>query len=240
MNLVVALSLLPFFMFFSKDDPYRMAAVKALEEAIPKELLEENAAWYEAWKASGYDQEIYMPSYFSQRDNKSGQGHRECFSSAAAMISAYYGKVSSDDEYNKIREKFGDTTSVTAQLETLQSLGLTAEFRQDADADMVERQLELGRPVLMGYLSAGNFLRGEPAMCDSVGCGHWLVVNGYRGKNSADPQWVVHDPNGFPELETGGHSGHLSGKNVTIRQALMNERWQVGGTKTGWVIFVHD
>jgi len=70
------LSLLPFFERFSKDAPHRMAAVKQLEESMPPELLDESAAWYEMWKASGYDLEVYMP-YFKQLDNKTGTGYRE-------------------------------------------------------------------------------------------------------------------------------------------------------------------
>ena len=90
------------------------------------------------------------------------------------MVAAYYKKVKTDDEYNEIRAQFGDTTSVDAQLLALGALGLKGEFRKDGDADMVERELEAGRPVLAGYLSAGNMLRGEPPMCNGLGCGHWL------------------------------------------------------------------
>ena len=143
------LSLLPFFERFSKDAPHRMAAIKQLEESMPPELLEEDAAWFEMWKASGYDQEVYMP-YFKQLDNKTGTGYRECFSSAAAMVAAFYKKVRTEDEYNKIRAKFGDPTSVEAQLAALRSLGLQAEFRKDGDADLVELEIEKGRPVLAG------------------------------------------------------------------------------------------
>ena len=40
------------------------------------------------------------------------------------MVAAYYKKVKTDDEYNEIRAKYGDTTSVEAQLAALRSLGL--------------------------------------------------------------------------------------------------------------------
>ena len=113
---------MPFFQFF-RGTPHQLAAIKELEESVPKGLLEEDADWFQAWKESGYDQQIYMP-YFKQLDNESGTGYRECFSSAAAMVAAYYKKVETDDEYNKIRAKYGDTTSVEAQLAALRSLGL--------------------------------------------------------------------------------------------------------------------
>ena len=109
----MAFALLPFFQFF-RGTPHQLAAIKELEESVPKGLLEEDADWFQAWKESGYDQQIYMP-YFKQLDNKTGTGHRECFSSAAAMVAAFYKKVQTDDEYNEIRAKYGDTTSVEAQ-----------------------------------------------------------------------------------------------------------------------------
>ena len=55
------------------------------------------------------------------------------------MVAAYYKKVRTDDEYNEIRAKYGDSTSVDAQLAALRSLGLQAEFRKDGDADLVEQ-----------------------------------------------------------------------------------------------------
>ena len=237
--LSVSLSLLPFFTFFKGDNPHRLAAIKELEDSMPKSLLAENASWYQAWKASGFDQEIRVP-YFSQRDNKSNEGFRECFSSAVAMVASFYEKVKSDDEYNLKRSYFGDTTQVEAQLRTLKSFGLQAEFRRNGNTQLIEHELENGRPVLVGYLSDGNMLRGEPPMCNSSGCGHWLVITGYRGKNSPDPQWVVNDPNGFPMLEEGGHHWDYSGKGAVISQSLFKPRWEVEGPNTGWVILVRE
>ena len=236
--LAMGLALLPFFQFF-RATPHQLAAIKQLEESVPKSLLEEDSDWFTAWKASGYDQEIYMP-YFSQLDNKTGTGRRECFSSASAMLAAFYRRVKTDDEYNEIRAQFGDTTSVDAQLLALRALGLKAEFRKDGDADMVELELENNRPVLVGWLSAGNMLLGEPPMCNGLGCGHWSVISGYAGKNSNDPEWIMQDPRGYPEMEKGGHSNPHLGRNVRVRQAAFYQRWQAEGPGTGWVILVSE
>ena len=150
--LAMGLALLPFFQFF-RGTPHQLAAIKQLEESMPAELLEEHEAdWFQAWKESGYDQQIFMP-YFKQLDNETGTGYRECFSSAAAMVAAFYKKVRTDDEYNKIRAKYGDTTSVEAQIAALESLGLKAEFRKDGDADMVELEIE-GWQTSAGWLVA--------------------------------------------------------------------------------------
>ena len=41
---------------------------------------------------------------------------------------------------------------------------------------------------MVGWLHGGNMLtRGEPPMCNALGCGHWSVISGYAGKNSNDP-----------------------------------------------------
>ena len=234
---VVALSLLPFFHWF-RGTPHQLAAVKELEESLPQELLEEDAAWVDAWKASGIDQQVYIP-YFSQLDNASGQGYRECFSSAAAMVAAHFSRVKTDDEYNKIRDKFGDSTSVEAQIKTLESLGLNAQFRTDGDEEMIEMEIEMGRVVLAGIMHRGDLLRGESPMCNGNGCGHWVVVTGYTGKNSSDPGWVVNDPKGKIDLARGGHSS-AAGERVEVRQSEFRPRWQVDGPGTGWVILVDD
>ena len=57
----MALGLLPFFQFF-RGTPHQLAAIKELEERMPQDLLaEEDNAWFDAWKASGIDQEVFMP-----------------------------------------------------------------------------------------------------------------------------------------------------------------------------------
>ena len=56
--LVMGLALLPFFEFFKRDVPHRAAAIKQLEEAMPPELLQEDADWFQSLKESGKDQEV--------------------------------------------------------------------------------------------------------------------------------------------------------------------------------------
>jgi len=235
---VMALALLPFFTFF-RATPHQLAAVKQLEESLPPDLLDEDAEWFEAWKASGIDQQVHMP-YFTQNDNETGTGYRECFSSAAAMVAAFYGKIDSDDEYNRIRSQFGDTTSVMAQIQALESLGLSAQFRKDGDSDLIEMEIEMGRPVLVGWLHRGDVLLGEAPQCDGVGCGHWSVISGYAGKNSNDPEWIMQDPRGLPDMVRGGHKNPYLGRNVRVRQSEFYPRWSVEGPQTGWVILVDE
>lgn len=230
---VMTLALLPFFEYFRTGNPHQLAAIKQLEDEIPKELLAEDAAWFEAWKESGISQRAFVP-YFHQLDDPH-EGHRSCFTASAAMVAAMYGVVHDYQQYKRVREKFGDTTLIEAQVKALRSLGLHAEFRNDADDALVEAEIASGRPVIAGILHRGNFLRGEPAMCDSVGCGHYVVIVGFDKDN-----WIVHDPRGSLDVERGGHFSQYGGKNLKVPRAGFRQRWQVEGEGSGWVVLVDD
>jgi len=235
---LMALALLPFFEFF-RGTPHQAAAVKELEDALPQELLAEDAAWFEAWKASGIAQKAVVP-YVHQLDFNY-KGHRRCLDASAAMLALMYGKVKSAEEYGEVRKKFGDTTDVKAQVRTLRELGLHAEFRNDADGALVEAEIASGRPVMVGWLHQGNMLRGEPPECGSQTCGHWSVIVGFEGTESTgDAQWVMHDPMGAPRIERGGHETRYGGKNVKVPRGTFKQRWQVEGPSSGWVILVDD
>lgn len=233
------LALLPFFQFF-RGTPHQLAAVKQLQDSLPQELLDEDAAWFDAWRASGMQQQVFGVPYFRQLESSSGYGERECFSAAAAMVAAFHDRASSLDLYNAMRAKIGETTSVEVQLETLRLLGLEARFSRNVTSDEIEDEITAGRPVLVGWLHQGNMLRGERPMCNGFGCGHWSVISGYAGKNSNDPEWIMQDPRGYPEMEKGGHSNPHLGRNVRVRQAAFYQRWQADGPKTGWVILINE
>ena len=47
--------------------------------------------------------------------------------------------------------------------------------------------------------------------CNGMGCGHWSVINGYAGKHSSDPEWIMQDPRGLPDMVNGGHSNPFWG-----------------------------
>jgi|TARA_B100000073_G_scaffold250100_1_gene210333 hypothetical protein len=235
---LMALALLPFFEYF-RGTPHQAAAVKELEDALPQELLAEDAAWFEAWKASGIAQRAVVP-YVHQLDFQY-KGHRRCLDASAAMVALLYGKVKTAEEYGEVRKRFGDTTDVRAQVRTLRELGLHAEFRNDADGALVEAEIASGRPVLVGWLHKGNMLRGHPPMCDSNSCGHWSVIVGFEGTESTgDSAFVLHDPMGAPAIERGGHPNRYGGKNVRVPRGTFNQRWMVEGPGSGWVILVDD
>ena len=209
-----------------------MAAVKQLEESVPDELLEEDAAWFEAWKESGIAQRAYVP-YFHQLSLD--KGYRRCFDASAAMVAALFGAVQTAEEYGTVRQQFGDTIEVSAQVAALRKLGLNAEFRTDGDEAVLEAEIASGRPVMVGWLHRGDLSRNEPPMCDERGCGHWSVVVGFSKET-----FTLHDPMGTPNLLYGGHDATTGGKNIEVSRKLFRERWMVEGEKSGWLILVDD
>jgi hypothetical protein len=166
--------------------------------------------------------------YEYQLDNQSGAGYRECFSSTCAMIARYYGKVKSDDEYNKIRAKYGDTTSKDAQLKALHSLGLTAKFVTNGNAALLENEIRNGRPVAVGWLHKG-------IISYPTGGGHWTCCIGFT------PDYFVHnDSNGEADMINGGYVSNsaAAGKGVKYSRKNWLRRWECDGKNTGWAILV--
>lgn len=163
--------------------------------------------------------------YFSQRDNASGQGYRECFSSSCAMLAAFYGKVKSDDEYNAVRVRYGDTTDPTAQIKALQSLGLNASYTQRFTLSQLKAETAAGRPVAVGWLHYGNY--HSPS-----GSGHWTAVVGRQDKAT-----IHHDPFGEADIVRGGYKGATGGKFVVYADQYWLPRWEVKGGD-GWAVLV--
>lgn len=170
------------------------------------------------------DNPLNVP-YFSQRDNASGQGNRECFSSSCAMIAAFYGKVKGDDQYNTIRSQFGDTTNSSAQAKALQSLGLKPLFSQKLVLDDLKAEIDAGRPVAVGWLHHSNYRRPS-------GGGHWTVVVGYTENTT-----IHHDPFGTADLVHGDYTSPGGGKLAEFPNQYWLPRWEVKGGD-GWGMMV--
>ena len=167
--------------------------------------------------------------YEYQLDNLSGTGYRECFSSSCAMIARYHGQVDSDDEYNIIRARYGDTTDPQAQVKALRSLGFDARFRTDCSATTIESEINAGRPIAVGWLHNGP-------STSPTGGGHWSCVIGYT-----DETIVHNDPNGEADMVNGGYIGNSASLGAGIEYSRKNwlRRWEVDGEATGWAILVN-
>lgn len=164
--------------------------------------------------------------YFSQRDNASGQGYRECFSSSCAMIAAFFGKVGSDDEYNKIRSRHGDTIYYDNHLLTLRDLGLKARFQTDGTIKDLIQLIKKGSPVAVGWLHHGH-------VSAPVGGGHWSVVVGYE-----DVCTIHNDPYGEANIVGGGYL-NSNGKHQRYSDRNWGRRWMVDGEGSGWFLYCY-
>ena len=210
---------------FFNGESHQLAAWNWLEEQLTKECLKEFAALYRATPAKPKSINPLPVPYFSQRDNISGTGYRECFSSSCAMIAAFYGKIKGDDEYNAIRQKYGDTIDANAQMEALVSLGLKPRFITNGSAKLLEQEIDAGRPVAVGWLHHG-------AVSAPSGGGHWSVVIGYT------PSAFVHnDPYGEADMAQGNYVAANGGKNILYSRKNWLPRWMVDGG--GWAVLVN-
>jgi hypothetical protein len=165
---------------------------------------------------------LKVPYEYQLGPDDGATGYRQCFSSSCAMVARYYGKISGDYEYNKLRARFGDTTDPKAQLAALKALGLTASFEMDGTVEDLENEISAGHPVPVGWLHKG------PASAPS-GTGHWSVVVGFT------PTHIIHnDPNGEANLVSGGYVSHKGGANIPYSRKNWLPRWLVDGSDTGW------
>jgi GH24 family phage-related lysozyme (muramidase) len=161
--------------------------------------------------------------WFDQLLMADGQGWRDCFTASSAMLAAYWGKEPNEDAYNRLRERFGDTTSSEAQLDALRSLGLDAQFGTDGGLDLLRREIDAGRPVAVGWLHHG------PASAPSGG-GHWTVVIGYNATGV-----IMNDPYGSCDLVDGGYPQNHDGARQHYSFQNWGPRWRVNGSG-GWYL----
>lgn len=175
-------------------------------------------------------EKILTVPYEYQLDNASGKGYRECFSSTCAIIAKYYGKVSSDDEYNQIRSRYGDTTDKNAQLGALRHLGLNPKFITNGNAALLENEIRNNRPVAVGWLHHGTV--GYP-----TGGGHWTCCIGFTSD-----AFVFNDPNGEADMVNGGYVSNLQSRGKGVKYSRKNwlRRWECDGNNTGWAILVNS
>jgi len=161
--------------------------------------------------------------WFDQLAMNDGQGWRDCFSASSAMLASYWGKEPNEDDYNALREAYGDSTSAEAQLAALRHLGLVAEFRTDGTVQTLKNEIDAGRPVAVGWLHHG------PPSAPSGG-GHWTVVIGYDESGV-----IMNDPYGSCDLVNGGYPANHNGAHQHYSYANWEPRWRPQGSG-GWYL----
>jgi GH24 family phage-related lysozyme (muramidase) len=198
----------------------------AVEAGLLRRRKAEGALWQKGAPLLQQQGILLRVPYEAQNDNRSGTGYRECFSSSAAMVAKFYGKVTSDDAYNKIRVKYGDTTDAQAQIKALQSLGLNARLRTNCNSAVIDTELQAGRPVMVGWLHKGPV--GAP-----TGGGHWSVIIG-----ATSGAYIHNDPNGEADMVNGGYVNHTKGAGIAYSRKNWLRRWEADGPGTGWAMLV--
>ena len=208
-----------------KAEPQQLAGIEELRQAIAQSdpaLLTEGASW-----AANFHKEQAAPAvikvpYFCQLQMDDGQGWRDCFSTTAAMIAAWKGKVppntTGENQYNHIRQKHGDSTIAGAQVAALAELGLTANYATNGTRAKLEELLDHGVPVGTGILHHGQ--ASSPS-----GGGHWMLIVGHdvNGVIALDPYGELNVSNGtWAQQGSGGDHVHYSWKNWL-------PRWEVAG-----------
>ena len=212
-----------FFKYY-KSEKQQVAGIGILYDQMRDVLKDDTHDWITTYRSKPIittSNPLDVP-YQSQNDNASGTGYRECFSSSCAMVAMYYGKIENDDAYNLVREKYGDSTDAQAQVRTLRSLGLEANFISNGSTCDLRECIDAGRPVPVGWLHHG------PTSAPSGG-GHYAVVTGYN--NNA---WIVNDPNGEANLSAGNYTDNFDGSNQSYSFKNFNPRWIVEGEGSGW------
>ena len=161
-------------------------------------------------------QKMLAVPYESQHDNESGEGYRECFTSTCGAIARFWGRVSGDDAYARIRANYGDTTNPAAQERALRHLGLQCRFITNGTPEIIRAEIDAGRPVAVGWIHKG-------ALPDALwGSGHWSAVIGYTGSHA-----IHHDPYGEADILRGGYVNLKGGAGVAYSWRNWRQRWEV-------------
>lgn len=230
----MSIELQNFFRYYNHDLPKHRAAVddlaRVLAEKAP-ELLEDTANWVRIYRtpseAAKPEEGILLKvPFFPQTDNFT-LPDSTCNSSACAMALEFLKPGSlpagtrGDDAYLRKVLSIGKSTDHGVQTQTLQSYGLRSSFHYNLGFDDLDKELEAGRPVVLGILHRG------PESAPS-GFGHMIVAIG----RTVGGDYVCHDPYGSLY---DGYSGPVAkGNRVVYKRSTLQRRWTVDNPKSGW------
>ena len=119
--------------------------------------------------------------------------------------------------------KYGDTTSHPAQTQALRELGVESEWRTNLTIADVKREIDQGRPVILGILHNGHV---SSPRHDS---GHMILAVGYDERGL-----FIHDPNGELDVVNGGYLASVRGDFLHYSYKNLGPRFEVDGPGTGW------
>lgn len=213
-------------------EPHQTAAWRALEASLTDEQLEAFKTAFRGKMIEHTPEADKFPldvPYFYQRDSRTGQGERMCFSSSMAMALDYIAPEvidGDDDWYLEIVNYFGDSTSSEAQVRAARSLGFSASFHMDGTIEDLEDLLDNDIPVPIGVLHKGP-------VTNPTGGGHWVCLVGHN-----ETEFIVHDPFGQMDLVNGGYvaTGPEDGMFQHYTKKNLMKRWNIANDHDGWYV----
>lgn len=220
-----------FFKYYDDGNASHGASVELLHEDLTTSaawLLADESDWILKYREKPEKSEALLANplnvpYDCQLDNPGTEGWRECFSSSCAMVAMFWGVIDHQDEYHKVRPRFGDSTEATSQIRTLQHFGLNARFVQVGSKEKLKQQIDRGRPAPVGFLH-----HGTPQ--SPTGGGHYVVAIGYN-----DTGFIFNDPYGELNVAGGGYPNPgPHGKGVVYSYKNWVPRWSVANDHDGW------
>lgn len=171
--------------------------------------------------------------YFSQLDNDSGEGYRECCGTSNAMMlnfllakarvpslsdRAIGQGIEPETVYFDVLAKYGDTTDHTANTAALEDFGIESYWATNLSFNDLLTSLRAGIPLVVGF--------------HYKSWGHIACAIGYDfSKNAA----IVHDPFGVRagDSDDWAATGGDSGKADIYSDRVLQSLWCSGGSN-GW------
>lgn len=216
-----------FFKFYDEKNPKHVAAVEQLEVDLGNSpLMEDTANWVRIYRTpvEAPKGTILNVPFYPQTDNYR-DADRTCNSSACAMCLEYFKPGTlvgpqGDDAYIRKVFSIGDTTNHDVQTKVLSGYGISSRFAYNLSFADLDRELNSGRPVVIGILHRGSL--------SAPTGGHMCVVIG----KTANGDYVINDPYG--SLNDGYTSSVQNGKGVVYKKSVLERRWTPDGPKSGW------
>jgi hypothetical protein len=215
-----------FFKYYDENNLNHVKAVELLEKDLfDSPLLQDDSTWVKTYrnKSESLSTTILPVPFYPQTDNYR-DANRTCNSSSCAMCLAYFKPGSldgekGDDEYIRKVFSIGDTTDHSVQTKVLESYGIKSRFSYSLKFSDLDRELEIGNPIVIGILHRGP-------LSNPTG-GHMCVVIG----KTSDGDYVVNDPYG--SLNDGYTGSVYNGKGAVYKRSELSSRWCPGGNN-GW------
>ena len=216
-----------FFKFYDAKNPKHVAAVEQLEVDIDPKLIEDSANWVRIFRTQPEILKSTIPAVpcYPQTDNYT-LANSTCNSSSCAMALEFLKPgtlkgAKGDDAYLRKVLALGSSTDHNVQTKVLESYGVYSTWKQNLSFADLDREISLGKPVVIGILHRGslNYPTG----------GHILVV---IGKSADSNSYIVNDPYG--NLMDGYTTDVYNGKGALYSKYVLEKRWTVDGPNTGW------